>query len=138
MIDNQVIRVSKEKYLEKLNRENEEFIAKIELGREKETNVNNLKKIFKEVGNKYYNNISCDEDNYNAILDYVRDLSSLKSEEYQSVEIYIYNENNLDKEFINTLEVSVKDHEYNVAINSNGYQVIMSFDIYILDTKISE
>ncbi len=138
MIDNQVIRVSKEKYLEKLNRENEEFIAKVELGRTVNTNVENMQKIFKEIGYINYKDIVCSENNYDAINDYLSDISSLKNNRFQALEIYIYNENNLDSEIKEILIENAKDHEYNVAIHSSGSQIIMSFDIYILDTKISE
>ncbi len=138
MIENQVIKVSKECYLEKLNRENEEFIAKVELGRTVNTNVENMQKIFKGIGNENYSKIECGEENFDAIYDFLSDISSVKSDDYQAVEVYIYDYSNVGENFIEVLIDSAKDHEYNVAIYTNNYQKIMSFDIYILDTKISE
>ncbi len=79
MINNQVIKLSKECYLEKLNRENEEFIAKIEFGRTVNTNVENMQKIFKGIGYINYKDIVCSENNYDAINDYLSDISSLKT-----------------------------------------------------------
>lgn len=130
MIKNKVFYVKEEEYNFKIEN-NEPFIAKVEIGICKEENFEIIKRIYNGVGCSAYDDLQKKYSNYDALNDYLNDLSSGVREDYQAVEIYIKNIDLIDPKFIELLKYSIKEHEHNVAVYSGGSQKIMSIDIYI-------
>lgn len=130
MIINKVFNVKKEDYNNRLNKE-EEFICKIEIGKKVEDNMQLVKKIFRKVGSEWYQDRTDKSDNYNAIEDYLSDISYALDKKYQAIELYIDNVELIDKKFMELLIATIKEHEFNVADHSGGSQRMISFDIYI-------
>lgn len=130
MINNKVFYVQKDDYNNRLNSK-QNFICKIEIGKTAEDNMQLVKKIIRGVGSNWYQDREDKSDNYNAIEDYLSDISYALDKKYQAIELYIDNTELIDKKFIELLIEAIKEHEFNVAEYSGGSQRMISFDIYI-------
>lgn len=130
MIINEVHYVKEDKYISKISKI-DSYIAKVEIGKYKEENVEIIKRIYNSIGCTAYDDLEKLESNYDALNDYLSDLSYGVSNEYQAIEVYIQNLELIDPKFVTLLEQNIKEHEYNVAKFSGGSQKIMSIDIYI-------
>lgn len=130
MIKNKVFYVKEEEYNDKLKKE-EEFIKKIEIGKVTENNMELIKRIFREIGSEWYQDRNDKPDNYNAIKDYLSDISYALDVKYHAIEVYINNIELVDQKFVALLKNTIKEHEFNVAEYSAGSQRMISFDLYI-------
>lgn len=130
MIKNIVHYIKEDKYISKISK-SEPHIAKVEIGMYEEENYEIIKRIYNGIGCTAYDDLEKVDANYDALNDYLSDLSYGVSDEYQAIEIYIQNLELLDPKFVTLLERNIKEHEYNVAKFSGGAQKIMSIDIFI-------